>query len=172
MAILRICTYPDPVLREKAQPISQIDRAVRKLADDMAETMYAAPGIGLAANQVGIPKRLIVLDLQDREGQRGLIVLVNPEIVQASGSIKHEEGCLSVPGFYAKVSRFGRVLVRGLNLDGKMVEIDAQGLLAVALQHEIDHLDGKLFVDRLGPVGRELFKRKWKKRQEAEHAVS
>ncbi|MEJ5300740.1 MAG: peptide deformylase [Thermodesulforhabdaceae bacterium] len=172
MAILRICTYPDPVLREKAQPINQIDRAIRKLADDMAETMYAAPGIGLAANQVGIPRRLIVLDLQERDGHSGLIVLVNPEIVQASGSIRHEEGCLSVPGFYAKVTRFGRVLVRGLNLDGKTVEIDAQGLLAVALQHEIDHLDGRLFVDHLGPVGRELFKRKWKKRQESEHAVS
>lgn len=172
MAILQIRTYPDRVLREQAEPIDRVDRSVRKLADDMAETMYAAPGIGLAANQVGILKRIIVLDLQEREGCSGLIVLINPEVIKTSGSIKHEEGCLSVPGFFAKVTRPGYVVVRGQNLNGKTVEIEATGLLAVALQHEIDHLNGRLFVDHLGSVGRELFKRKWKKRQEAEHAAS
>ncbi|MGC8719350.1 MAG: peptide deformylase [Thermodesulforhabdaceae bacterium] len=171
MAILQIRIYPDPVLREQAQPIEKIDRYVRKLADDMADTMYAAPGIGLAANQVGILKRIIVLDLQEREGQKGLIVLVNPEIVRTSGSIRYEEGCLSVPGFFAKVTRPANVVVRGQNLDGKTVEIEATGLLAIALQHEIDHLNGRLFVDYLGPVSKELFKRKWAKRQEVEHAA-
>lgn len=172
MAVLKIRTYPDPVLHQKAEPVEDIDKSIKKLAKDMADTMYAAPGIGLAANQVGVLKRIIVLDLQDRDGQRGLITLINPEIIQASGSIKHEEGCLSVPGFYAKVNRFGHVIVKGKNLDGETVELDATGLLAVVLQHEIDHLDGLLFVDRLGPVGRELFKRKWKKHREEAHVAS
>lgn len=171
MTILRIKVYPDPVLRERAEPVKFIDGSIRKLARDMADTMYAAPGIGLAANQVGVTKRIIVVDLQDRDGQRGLITLINPEIIQASGSVKHEEGCLSVPGFFAKVGRFDRVVVRAQDLKGETVELDATGLLAVVLQHEIDHLDGRLFVDRLGPVGKELFKRKWKKRQEEQHAI-
>lgn len=171
MTILKIRVYPDPVLRERAEPVKFIDGSIRKLARDMADTMYAAPGIGLAANQVGITKRIIVVDLQDRDGRRGLITLINPEIIQASGSVKHEEGCLSVPGFFAKVCRFDRVVVKAQDLKGETVELDATGLLAVVLQHEIDHLDGRLFVDRLGPVGKELFKRKWKKRQEEQHAI-
>ncbi len=164
MALLNICVYPDPVLREKARPIGMVDAAVRRLIDDMAETMYDAPGIGLAANQVGKPLRVIVIDLQREEDPHGLIVLVNPEIVQASGELVWEEGCLSVPEFFAEVHRHEKVTVRGLNADGKPVEIQADGLLAVALQHEIDHLNGRLFIDHLNPIKRDIFKRKWKKR--------
>lgn len=164
MALLNICVYPDPVLREKARPIDAVDGAVRKLIDDMAETMYNAPGIGLAANQVGRPVRLIVVDLQREDDPHGLIVLVNPEIIQASGELVWEEGCLSVPEFFAEVHRHENVVVRGLNADGKPVVIHADGLLAVALQHEIDHLNGRLFIDHLNPIKRDIFKRKWKKR--------
>lgn len=164
MALLDICVYPDPVLREKARPIEKVGAAVRKLIDDMVETMYHAPGIGLAANQVGRPVRLIVVDLQREEDPHGLIVLVNPQIVQAEGQIVWEEGCLSVPDYFAPVRRHETVLVRGLNADGEPVEIHAEGLLAVALQHEIDHLDGRLFIDYLSPIKKDIFKRKWKKR--------
>jgi peptide deformylase len=164
MAVLDICVYPDPVLREKARPIDTVDGAVRKLMDDMVETMYNAPGIGLAANQVGRPVRLIVVDLQREDDPHGLIRLVNPEIVEAHGEIVWEEGCLSVPEFFAEVHRSENVVVRGLNADGKPMEIHAEGLLAVALQHEIDHLNGRLFIDHLNPIKRDIFKRKWKKR--------
>ncbi len=164
MAVLDICVYPDPVLREKARPVDIVDGAVRKLMDDMAETMYNAPGIGLAANQVGRPVRLIVVDLQREEDPHGLIMLVNPEIIEASGELIWEEGCLSVPEFFAQVQRHENVVVRGLNADGKPVEIRADGLLAVVLQHEIDHLNGRLFIDHLNPIKRDMFKRKWKKR--------
>ncbi len=165
MAILDICKYPDPVLKKQAKPVNDIDRSVRKLISDMAETMYDAPGIGLAANQVGRLERVIVLDLQKPEVQQGLIAIVNPQIVKAEGSTKYEEGCLSVPGFFSKVKRYEKVTVKGLSPDGKPITIEADGLLAIVLQHEIDHLDGFLFIDRLGPVARELFKRKWKKMQ-------
>lgn len=164
MALLHICVYPDPVLREKARPIDTVDGAVRKLMDDMAETMYNAPGIGLAANQVGRPVRLIVIDLQREDDPHGLIMLVNPEIVEVRGELVWEEGCLSVPEFFAEVPRHENVVVRGLNADGKPVEIRADGLLAVVLQHEIDHLNGRLFIDHLNPIKRDIFKRKWKKR--------
>ena len=164
MALLNICVYPDPVLRQKARPVDRVDSSVRKLINDMAETMYDAPGIGLAANQVGKPLRLILVDLQREENNPGLIVLVNPQIVEARGEIVWEEGCLSLPDYYANVKRPGWVRVRGLNPDGETVEIEADGLLAVALQHEIDHLDGRLFIDYLNPLQRDIFKRKWKKR--------
>lgn len=164
MALLNICVYPDPVLREKARPIEKVDESVRKLIDDMVETMYNAPGIGLAANQVGRPVRLIVVDLQKEDDPHGLIVLVNPQIVQADGQIVWEEGCLSVPDYFAPVRRHETVCVRGLNADGEGVEVHAEGLLAVALQHEIDHLHGRLFIDYLNPIKKDIFKRKWKKR--------
>ena len=165
MAILPICTYPDPVLRQKAECISDLDEELQRLIDDMAETMYHAPGIGLAANQVGRPLRLLVIDLQRDECEYGLIVLINPEVVSASGETTYEEGCLSVPEFYSNVKRCEEVVVCGLDRAGNKVEICAEGLLAIALQHEIDHLDGKLFIDRINPVARDIFKRKWKKKQ-------
>ncbi|MBP8644872.1 MAG: peptide deformylase, partial [Syntrophobacteraceae bacterium] len=127
-------------------------------------TMYQAPGIGLAANQVGQPLRILVVDLQKPEDNHGLIVLINPRILEARGEITYEEGCLSVPDYYAPVKRYGDIRVQGLNEDMKPVEIQASGLLAVVLQHEMDHLDGKLFIDRLGPISRDIFKRKWKKK--------
>ncbi len=174
MALLEVCTYPDPVLRQEAAPVDEVDRRCRKLIDDMIETMYDAPGIGLAANQVGKPIRVVTIDLQQRgeENQGGLIVLVNPRIVSAAGSITWEEGCLSLPEYFSKVKRANEVTVQALDKDGKPLEITASGLLAVVLQHEIDHLEGRLFIDRLGPIARDLFKRRWKKkmREEAEQS--
>lgn len=164
MSCLQICTYPDPVLRRKAEPVTAVDREIRRLIDEMAETMYGAPGIGLAANQVGKASRLIVVDLQRPEYDQGLVVLINPKIVAASGETTYEEGCLSVPEFFSNVKRYDQVTVQALDKDGKPVEISASGLLAVVLQHEIDHLEGRLFIDHLGTITRELFRRKWKKR--------
>jgi peptide deformylase len=165
MALLDICKYPDSVLRQKASPIKLVDRDVLRLIDDMAETMYDAPGVGLAANQVGRAVRLILVDPQRDDCEYGLIVLINPEIVRASGEITWEEGCLSVPEYFANVKRFAEVTVRGLDRNGQEVEIAASGFLAVVLQHEIDHLEGKLFIDRMSPIARDIFKRRWKKVQ-------
>lgn len=168
MAVLEICTFPDRVLLEEAEPISAIDREVAKLADDMAETMYNAPGIGLAANQVGVPRKLIVVDTSRRDPDSQLIVIVNPEMVSAEGLITMEEGCLSVPDYQAEVTRYQKVKVRGLDLQGKSLELDAEGLLAVVLQHEIDHVNGKLFIDHLSRLKRELCKRRLLKRRAKE----
>lgn len=168
MALLDICTYPDRVLRQKAVPVEKVDRKIRKLMDDMAETMYDAPGIGLAANQVGKPIQLVVIDLQRPEEEKGLIVLVNPRIATARGEISVEEGCLSVPDFFAKVKRYEEVTVEGLNQNGETITVCASGLLAVALQHEIDHLHGQLFIDKMNLIKRDIFKRKWKKKLKQE----
>ena len=165
MAILPICTYPDPVLRQKAECIAIVDEELQRLIDDMTETMYHAPGIGLAANQVGCPIRLLVIDLQREDCEYGLIVLINPEVVSSRGETTYEEGCLSVPEFYSNVKRCEEVVVCGLDRSGNKIEICADGLLAIALQHEIDHLDGKLFIDKISPIARDIFKRKWKKKQ-------
>ncbi|HOV85683.1 MAG TPA: peptide deformylase [Syntrophobacteraceae bacterium] len=162
---MQIRKYPDPILRKKAVEVGRMDREVRRLIDDMTETMYGAPGIGLAANQVGRPLRVLVIDLQKPENNDGLIVLVNPQLTESQGEIVYEEGCLSVPEYFAAVKRYGEITVRGFDRDMKPVEIRASGLLAVVLQHEMDHLDGKLFIDRLGPITRDIFKRKWKKKQ-------
>lgn len=147
MALLPILRYPDPRLHTKAKPVGAVDAGIRKLAADMAETMYAAPGIGLAATQVDAHKRLLVLDIS--EDKSDLRVFINPEILSREGEHEGEEGCLSVPGVYETVKRSERVRVRALNLDGQPFETDADGLLAVCLQHEMDHLDGKVFVEYL-----------------------
>jgi peptide deformylase len=165
MALLPIRTYPDEILRRKAGPVDKVDRTIRELIDNMVETMYEAPGIGLAANQVGKPLQVVVIDLRKQEEQNGLIVLVNPCVLAADGEMVYEEGCLSVPEYYADVKRYEHVCVRGLDANGKPVQIDASGLLAVVLQHELDHLNGRLFIDRINPIARDIFKRKWKKRQ-------
>jgi peptide deformylase len=136
----------------------------------MADTMYNAPGVGLAANQVGRSLRIVVIDTQKPEEGGGLIELVNPEIVATSGSTTYEEGCLSVPEFYANVKRHNCVTVRGRNREGQPVEICAEGFLAVVLQHEIDHLDGKLFIDHIGFLAKDSFKRKWKKKHKDSQA--
>jgi len=163
--MLKILTYPNPVLRKKAEEVKEIDQDLIDLARQMAETMYAAPGIGLAAPQVGESIRLIVVDVSYTQGKPDLKVLLNPEIVEREGSILMEEGCLSIPGIRADVERSQKVLVRGLDIKGRPVEIEAEGLLAVCLQHEVDHLDGILFIDHLSRLKRSLIERKLRKRQ-------
>lgn len=164
MAVLKILVYPNPILRKKSAPVEKIDKEIEKLLDDMAETMYDAPGVGLAAPQVGVNLRVIVVDVSPRdENSPGLIELINPEIISSEGEQWGEEGCLSIPGFLSDVKRKEKVRVRGLNRKGETVEIEAEELLARAFQHEIDHLDGILFIDRLSRLKRELLKKKIEK---------
>lgn len=163
MAKLKIRYLGDPVLREKAKPVEEINGQLQRLIDDMAETMYEAKGLGLAANQIGITKRLFVLDLAQRKGKPELLVFINPEIIEKEGEIVEEEGCLSIPGYAAKVRRFSRVLVRALDREGKPFEMELEGLGARAIQHEIDHLNGILYVDYLSTLKKQLFKKWWKK---------
>jgi peptide deformylase len=161
MARLTILEFPDPRLRTRAQPVEHVDDELRKLIDDMFETMYAAPGIGLAATQVNVHKRVLVIDISETRDQP--LALINPEVIQRQGIEETEEGCLSVPGIYDKVTRAERIRVRALNRDGKSIEMDADGLLAVCIQHEIDHLDGKLFVDYLSELKRTRIRKKLEK---------
>jgi peptide deformylase len=164
MAILTILNYPDPKLRNKSTPVEKIDREIEKLLEDMAETMYDAPGIGLAAPQVGVNVRVIVIDVSIRQQDSpGLIELINPEIISSEGVQITEEGCLSIPGFSSEVKRKAGVKVQGLNRKGKLVEFEGTGLLARAFQHEIDHIDGILYIERLSRLKRELLKKKIKK---------
>ncbi len=163
MAKLKIRYLGDPVLREKAQPVEEIDEDLQRLIDDMAETMYDAKGLGLAANQVGETKRLFILDLSQKEGKPELLVFINPEIVEAEGKVEEEEGCLSIPGYSAKVRRHAKVLVKALDREGKLFEMELEGLGARAVQHELDHLNGILYVDHLSTLKKQLFKRWWKK---------
>ncbi len=158
MALLQILRYPDPRLQQKAAPVKAVDERIRQLAADMAETMYAAPGIGLAASQVDQHVRLIVIDISEDKSQ--LQTFINPELLELSGEIEGEEGCLSVPGIYDTVKRASHVKVRALGLDGKAFEMEADELLAVCIQHEIDHLEGKVFVDYLSRLKRERIKSK------------
>jgi len=163
MALLTILEFPDERLRKKAKPVETVDQSTRQLIDVMLETMYAAPGIGLAANQVNIQKRIIVLDISEEKNEP--LALINPEILLKEGREESEEGCLSVPGVFEKVKRAEKVKVRGLNRDGESIEMDVDGILAVCIQHEIDHLEGKLFVDYLSPLKRQLARKKVKKEQ-------
>ena len=158
MAILEILQYPDPRLHEPARRVEKIDAQTRKLIDDLAETMYAAPGVGLAATQVDVHKRLIVMDVS--EDKQGSTVFCNPEILSAEGSGVTEEGCLSVPGIFDEVKRAARVRARAQDVTGKTFEVDLEGLAAVCLQHEMDHLEGKLFVDYLSDLKRERIRKK------------
>ncbi len=166
MALLKIRHYPDPVLKKVATPVTEFNESLRQLAHDMTETMYAAPGIGLAAPQIGISKRLTVIDCSSRDEEAQLLVLINPEIIDREGESCEEEGCLSVPEYYAKVNRSESVKVRFQDLDEQTHVITAGGLAAIACQHEIDHLDGILFIDHLSPLKRSIFRKKWKKIQE------
>ncbi len=161
MTKLAILEYPDPRLRTKAETIGVVDDAVRKLADDMLDTMYAAKGVGLAASQVDVHRRLIVLDLSDTRDTP--LVLINPEILAAEGRAPGEEGCLSLPGIYDKLERAERIKVRAQDRNGIRFELDAEGMLAVCIQHEIDHLEGKLFVDYLSELKRQLIRRRLQK---------
>lgn len=163
-----ILKYPDPELKKKSAPVTIITDVVRKLARDMAETMYDAPGVGLAAPQIGIHQRIIVIDVSGHDEPNELIIAINPIIVHSEGETYEEEGCLSVPNFAANVHRHTKVIVKGLNLNGDETTWNAEGLLAIAFQHEIDHLDGILFVDHLSPLKRDLFQRKARKAAEAQ----
>jgi peptide deformylase len=163
MPFRRICTYPDSILREPAEPIENIDGKIQELIDDMADTMYQAPGIGLAANQVGEPCRVIIFDTTAKDEPKKLCVVINPEIVEASGSVTYEEGCLSVVDYCAEVKRAEHIKVRGLDREGNPIVLEEEGLPAIVLQHEIDHLNGKLFIDHISKLKRELFKRRLKK---------
>ncbi|MFW6134592.1 MAG: peptide deformylase [Elusimicrobiota bacterium] len=158
MSVLKLQKYGSPILREKALPVNNIDGDVRELADNMIETMYAEGGVGLAAPQVGVSKRIIVIDTEEK----GVIVLINPVIIKREGETKEEEGCLSVPGIYSPVRRSSSITVEAIDLDEKKVRITQEGFLAIALQHEIDHLDGYLFIDRLSPAKRLMIKEQLK----------
>jgi peptide deformylase len=166
MSKLKILEFPDSRLRRVAKPVESVGERERKLADDMLETMYDARGIGLAATQVGEDVRVFVMDIS--EGHDQPQVFFNPEITDRSGSQSYEEGCLSVPGFYAEVTRPDRVSVRAIDADGEAFEVDADGLLAVCIQHEIDHLDGKMFIDYLSPLKRRMIEKKLRKQQRAQ----
>ena len=163
MAVKKIITYPDNLLREIAEPVTDIDGKLQTLIDDMIETMYRAPGIGLAGNQVGELCRVIVFDTSGDEVKDGLCVVINPEIVEVSGDIVHQEGCLSVVDYFADVKRAERVVVKGFDREGNPITLVEEGLPAVVLQHEIDHLNGTLFIDHISRLKRELYKRKLKK---------
>lgn len=164
MALLNILHYPDKRLHKVAKPVAQVDDRIRKLAADMIETMYDAPGVGLAATQVDVHERVVVIDVS--EDKEGLMVLINPEIISYSDEQKtYEEGCLSVPGVYDEVERPSTVRVRALNLEGEPFEFDAEGLLAVCVQHEIDHLNGRVFVQHLSMLKQTRLKAKLRKEQ-------
>lgn len=168
MALRDILHFPDPRLRLRASPVAVVDGSIRTLVDDMFETMYAAPGIGLAATQINVQKRIIVADVS--EDQSAPCCLINPEILGRDGEEEMDEGCLSVPGFFEKVKRAERVRVRALNRDGESFELEADGLLAVCIQHEIDHLDGKLFVDYISTLKRNRIRKKLEKQAAREPA--
>ncbi|MEW6519538.1 MAG: peptide deformylase [Thermodesulfobacteriota bacterium] len=163
MAIREIIKYPHPLLRKKASPITEFNDELRQLVADMAETMYAAPGVGLAANQIGVLLQIVVIDVSPREEKNKLIPLINPEILEGEGSVIDEEGCLSVVDYAANVERFSHIRVRARDLDGREVEFTADGWFARVIQHEVDHLDGKLFIDHLSSLKRALYKKKRKK---------
>jgi peptide deformylase len=171
MAILNILEYPDPRLRTRAQPVDVVDDELRRLAADMLETMYAAPGIGLAATQVDVHRRMLVADISEEQDTPH--IFINPEILERRGTEVMEEGCLSVPGFYESVTRSEWIRVRALNLEGATFEMELDGLLAVVVQHEMDHLEGKLFVDYLSDLKRQRIRKRIEKgRRQREPATA
>jgi peptide deformylase len=167
--IQTILTYPDPELKKKSAPVTVINEKIREIARDMVETMYAAPGIGLAAPQIGVHQRVIVIDIAGKDETPELIIAINPQIIHAEGEVYEEEGCLSVPKYAANVRRHAKVVVKGLNLEGEEVTWKADELLAIAFQHEIDHLDGILFVDHISQLKRDIFRRRYRRSLEQEH---
>jgi peptide deformylase len=166
MAVREIKKYPDTILTKKTDSVSEFDDELQKLIDDMIETMYAAPGVGLAANQVGVSKQVAVIDVSLGDQESSLIVLINPEIVCTEGEEASEEGCLSIPEYTTIVKRASKVRVKGLDREQKPFEIDAEGLLAKAFQHEVDHLNGVLFIDRIGRIKKEFFKKRYTRDKE------
>jgi peptide deformylase len=171
MSKLKIITLPDPLLRTSSAPVERVDAELRRLADEMLETMYEAPGIGLAAIQVGIPRRMLVLDVSEKEGEPAPLVIINPEIVKLGDTLApYEEGCLSIPDVRVEIERPSTLTLRYIDRDGRQQQIDAGGLLATAVQHEIDHLDGKLIIDFLSRMKRDMIVRKFKKQARTENA--
>jgi peptide deformylase len=166
MAIRTILHYPDKRLRDKGKKVAEVTDEVRQLVDDMAETMYAAPGVGLAATQIGVSLQVFVIDIAEEGKPSDLRVFINPEILEKSDAITWKEGCLSFPGVTEEVDRAAKVKVRALDRDGKDFTLEAEGLLAVAIQHENDHLQGVLMIDHLGPLKKRLIHRKMQKRQD------
>ena len=162
MAVLALLHYPDPRLHTVARPVAQVDDSIRRLIDDLAETMYQAPGIGLAASQVDVHKRVIVVDVSEQGNQ--LLALINPVLIEKSGEVEREEGCLSVPGIYDRVKRAERVVVSALDRNGQPVTIEAEGLLSTCIQHEMDHLEGRVFVEYLSNLKQNRIKTKLRKR--------
>jgi peptide deformylase len=163
MAVRKILHYPEPLLKETSVTVSEFNDELRQLAADMAETMYDAPGVGLAAPQIGELKRMVVIDCSDSEEPNDLVVAINPEIIATEGESVEEEGCLSVPGFWASVKRAETVTMRYQDVEGNTHERTADGLLGICMQHELDHLEGILFVDRLSPLKRSMFRKKYMK---------
>ncbi|OGP80521.1 MAG: peptide deformylase [Deltaproteobacteria bacterium RBG_16_49_23] len=168
MALLEILKYPHPLLKKKCEKVERIDEEVRRLIQDMRETIYHASGIGLAACQVGIPRRIIVVDVTPIDPEKDFFALVNPEVISEEGEMEHEEGCLSVPDCSEKVKRKEKILVRGLSPEGNMIEVSGEGILAIALQHEIDHINGMLILDRISRLKREIYRNKLKKERRKE----
>ena len=163
MALLDILEFPDARLRTVARSVTEVNDRIMTLCDDMLETMYAAPGIGLAASQINVHQRLLVVDVSDDKSEP--LVFINPEIVESDGEIETDEGCLSIPGFYEPVIRFEKIQVKALNRQGEVFVIDADDLLAVCIQHEMDHLEGKLFVDYISTTKRQMIRKKLLKQQ-------
>jgi peptide deformylase len=168
MAALEILKYPHPLLKKRCEVVNQVNEEVKKLIHDMRETMYQAGGIGLAACQVGVPRRVIVLDVSPLDPEHSFFALINPEIISEEGEVDHEEGCLSVPDCLEKVKRREKVCVRGLSPEGKDIEIEGDGILAIALQHEIDHINGVLILDKISRLKREIYRNKLKKEKRKE----
>lgn len=163
MALRKILTYPEPVLRQQAKKITVFDEALKQLAADMGETMYDAPGVGLAANQIGVLKQIVVVDVSEKDEEKKYIALINPEISKGEGTVLGEEGCLSVIEYEAKVKRFQKIHVTACDLNGKVMEFDAEDRFARIIQHEVDHLHGTLFIDHISGLKRSLYKKKLKK---------
>ena len=161
--VREIVIWPDPILKKKASPVSQVDDSIRSLVNDMFETMYAADGVGLAAPQIGVLKQVIVLDTTPRQPESKPVAMINPQIIAKEGTMRYSEGCLSVPGEAEEVERAARVTAKFLDVSGREQTIEAEGLLAVAIQHETDHLHGTMFVDYLSPLKRELIRKRMKR---------
>ncbi len=166
MAVLEILKYPHPVLKRRCEPVEKLDDGIKALIEDMRETMYRANGIGLAACQVGISSQVIVLDVSPIDPDHGFFALINPEIVSEEGDIDYEEGCLSVPDLTEKIKRKEKVSVKGVSPDGNQVEVIGEGILSIALQHEIDHLHGTLIVDRISRLKRDIYRNKVRKERQ------
>ena len=171
MAVLEILKYPHPLLKKRCKEVERVDAEVRKLIQNMTETMYAVNGIGLAACQVGVPRRIIVLDVSPLDSEQSLFAMINPEVILEEGEIDYEEGCLSVPDCLEKIKRREKIRIRGTSPEGKEMEVEGEGIVAIALQHEIDHINGVLILDRVSRLKREIYRNKLRKEKRKEEGL-